>query len=116
MTTAELQLDRAETLLAHLLCADKAKVLTGKNEAMFAPFEPMRPAAPYTAQLSGDRIFSTSPTCLLETVQDLLGNKCETALIGDDFVKWIGLRRLHKAPRGCWASVMRPTWYGTTTC
>ena len=111
MTTAELQLDRAETLLAHLLCADRAKVVTGKNEAMFAPFEPMRPAAPYTAQLSGDRIFSTSPDCLLETVQDLLGNKCETALMGDDYVKWIGLRRLRKAPRGCWASVMRPTWY-----
>jgi hypothetical protein len=108
---SELQLDKAETLLAHLLCADRAKVVTGANEAMFARFEPMKPGAPYTAQLSGDRIFSTSPVCLLETVQDLLGNKSEVALMGDDYVKWIGLRKLNKAPRGCWASVMRPTWY-----
>lgn len=111
MLDAELQLDKAETLLAHLLCADKAVTVTGKNEAAFTSFAPMRPSAPYTAQLSGDRIFSTSPACLLETVQDLLGGRCETALLGDDYVKWIGLRKLHKAPRGCWASVARPTWY-----
>lgn len=111
MTTAELQLDCAETLLAHLLCADKATVVTDKNIAMFKPFEPMSPVAPYTAQLSGDRIYSPNPGCLLETVQDLLGSKCEVAWIGDDYVKWLGFRKLRKAPRGCWASLMRPTWY-----
>lgn len=111
MTNAGVQLDRAETLLAHLLCADQTTVVTDTNRARFAPFEPMRPVAPYTGQLSGDRIYSRSPACLLQTVQDLLGDECETALMGDDFAKWIGIRKLRKAPRGCWASVMRPTWY-----
>jgi hypothetical protein len=111
MLNTEIQLNRAETLLAHLLCADKAVIVTPKKEAAFLPFAPMRPSAPYTAQLSGDRIYATSPELLLETVQDLLGSKCETAYLGDDFVKWLGLRKLHKAPRGCWASVTRPTWY-----
>jgi hypothetical protein len=111
MMDSDIQLDKAETLLAHLICADKAKVVTNETAALFAPFEPMKPTAAYTAQLSGDRIFSTSPACLLETVQDLLGKSCEAALMGEDFAKWFGFRKLHKAPRGCWASVTRPTWY-----
>ena len=111
MTTAELQLNKAETLLAHLLCADKARDVKDDARALFARFDPMAPRAAYATQLSGDRIFTTDPSLLMESVQDLLGKKCETAVMGDDFVKWIGLRKLRTAPRGCWASVMRPTWY-----
>lgn len=111
MESRELQLDRAETLLAHLLCADKVTVMTSEDMASFAAFERMKISCPYTAQLSGDRLFSANPALLLNTVQDLLGSKCEVALMGDDYVKWLGLRKLNKAPRGCWASVLRPSWY-----
>lgn len=119
-------IDKTETLIAHLLCADASGYdnVTGNrrkfdNGAEFEEvdiglalkFLPMRPRCSYTFQsLDGNvseddsRIFATDADLLLAPVQDIIGKEAEIALLCDDRVKWTGFRKIHKAPRGVWVS------------
>lgn len=108
---ADIGLDKVETLLAHLLCSDKRKPTFNDALLRTLSFEEMSPKRTYTAQISGDRIYTGDPKMLLHPMQELLGQECECALIAEDCIKWMGFRRLRKAPRGAWAPVLRPTWY-----
>lgn len=127
-------IDKTEILLAHLVCADASgddNVDYGgrrfsSNGAEFAAtdvgvklkFRPMRPRLSYTFQSidadvdqKSERIFTTDARLLLASVQDLLGSEAEVAFLCGDRVKWTGLRRLVKAPRGVWVASPGATMY-----
>lgn len=118
-------LDPIETLLAHLICADAkpgipedgcirtSSGLTGTkfDAGCVLGIQPMAPKLVYTSQIEDEdaedgRLYAADPAYLLHSVQDTLGKQAEVALIDSAGaqVKWIGVKKLWKRPRGIWVA------------
>lgn len=127
-------IDKTETLIAHLLCADARvedsadmggrRVLDSGMEfaeqdvSTLIKFEPMYPNRSYTFQSldcnpgeDDSRLFTDDANLLIAPVQDTLGKESEVALLCRDRVKWTGFRKIRKAPRGVWVSAPGASLY-----
>lgn len=62
-------------------------------------FDNMYPESSFTFDLSGDRVFTWSSEWLKDHPADTLGDKCEVICLDGNSLKWLGARRLVKAPR-----------------
>lgn len=116
-------LDPVENLLAHLVCAEagqqqlvRSPLFTGGgmvgeelDAGVALGFQPMAPKLAYAPQIEDPdaddgRVYSFTPDLLLHSIQDLIGRQTEVVLfdvVGQQ-VKWTGLRKIHKRPRGVW--------------
>lgn len=125
-------LDRTETLIASLLCADSASerdhatgaVLRTANDSyeelhggVRLDFEPLFPSKSYTTQLgehvegtSSDRLYTDDSRLLRGSVQDIIGARSEVAVLGET-TDWLGFKKLHKAPKSVWVSSPGATLY-----
>ncbi len=113
-------LDKTETILASLLCADHQddymryggkRLIDGfsgyeeVDSGILLKFDPEFPRSAYTTQIAkGDRIYATHSDYLAGSVQDALGDRAEFAVVCDDFVRWLCFKKITRAPRGVWVS------------
>lgn len=66
-------------------------------------FPNMTPVSAYTTEFgdSGEeRLYTTDPDFLGAHPADIFGDEAEVSVLGDDFLRWVGMRRLRKPPRG----------------
>lgn len=112
----EVVLDHAETLLAHLICADNDDAknnVTGAKRGVsleevdagaILRFDVMRPKLAYTFDmLDEDRLFTADHKQLISSAPDVLGDESEVAILKEGgYVQWSGYRRVKKVPRGIW--------------
>lgn len=116
-------LDVAESLLAYLICAEHNEQTENREGGMRAgisatfdggrrlQFEPMLPSFAYTAY-SDERIFTSNAGVLLNTVQDIIGDKAEYAVLCPDRVRWVGYRKItQRVPRNVWIASPRASLY-----
>lgn len=103
--------------LTRLLCADAKKdngaQITGyfgadKNGLVSVDsgtklrFPALHPKHAVLLQHGSDRVMTENPELLCAPIQDVLGIHAEAAVVSGGCVRWIGVERLFKAPKGVW--------------
>ena len=67
-------------------------------------FLAMRPEKTTLLQMDAGRVMTENPTLLSPNIQDILGAKSEAAVMSAEALRWIGVRKLTKRPKGVWVS------------
>lgn len=67
-------------------------------------FPAMHPERTTLLQMDADRVMTENPTLLSANIQDILGVKSEAAVMSASALRWIGVRKLTKRPKGVWVS------------
>lgn len=117
--------DKLETMLLLAMDAtvddDKTKrnMASGKyiNEEVninaVLKIPPMKPSSSYISVPTDLRYYTADPSMLLDHPAEIFGGKSEILLLDEksDLLKWVGVRRLPKAPVGCVAVSPVSHWY-----
>lgn len=84
-----------------------------RDQGELLRIDSMKPRSAFTFDISGDddRLFSTSPDYLMAHPAEIIGEQAESILLHDGWLKWTGLRRLSKPPRGVVALGKVTHWY-----
>lgn len=83
-----------------------------KDAGSRLPFAAMTPSCAYTFDMvDGDRLVAVSHEYLVHHPSETIGRAAEVVMLTSDRLKWIGLRRLNKAPKGIWIANPRATIY-----
>lgn len=83
-----------------------------KDAGSKLPFDSMVPAKAYTFDMvDGDRLVAVHQDYLVHHPSETIGRCAEVVMLSNDSLKWIGLRRLHKAPKGIWIANPKASIY-----
>lgn len=83
-----------------------------KDAGSRLPFAAMTPSCAHTFDMvDGDRLVAVSHEYLVRHPSETIGRAAEVVMLTSDGLKWIGLRRLNKAPKGIWIANPRATIY-----
>lgn len=83
-----------------------------KDAGSRLPFDVMTPSRAYTFDMvDDDRLLAVSQDYLVRHPSETIGHCAEVVMLIGDSIKWIGLRRLHKAPKGVWIANPKASIY-----
>ena len=113
--------DQLETLIIMALDAnhdvnEEARFSNGplesvRDQGCLLGTEPMHPLSAFAVGLEKNRLYSGEPNELLAHPSEIIGDESEIIILNENplFVKWYGLRKLRKAPKGV-------AWLGKPVC
>ena len=125
---SEQVIDKIETMILLALDANKdssdyfqpsnERGKNGKNlkletcdTGILLGFETMRPKSAFTFDLCSDRVLTWGHEWLKDHPSETLGDECEVICIDRGSLKWLGARRLAKAPRRVVTLGKPSCWY-----